>query len=459
MHNNKYLKSVTIEVDLETLDIGLHQVKGFLNKKLNCILEKLKNKEIVLGRSFSIPENRIIGRIIDTYPLLEKDKYGVCDIKGAKIKKFRVVGCGYISIYIYFEFKIPKENVRAEKFLKLGPNDLFVKRTPSFIVWTISNRCNLYCQHCYYFPKPNIGIPHLSLKDCRKVIDEIANTGVNIVSLSGGEPLMIKDIKKVITYTKSKGLKMIFNSNLCLMEKETAEFLKKMDIDLVITSLESADGNIHDKLRGEGSFHKTIRGIKYCVEAGLNIGINTAVTKLNYRGLKDIVEFGEELGVSFFKFEALIPRGRAVKNFNSLSPLAKEYIKIANDIDGICEKYFDRIPIIISNVFERLIENKINFCCPSGQLFYTITHNGNIAICPSLTHIDYKQGNLIKSSFRKYLMEKSFREKEQYDKYCLKCRYFEICKSGCFSRSYFKNGNVSSRDPLCEMFENEFGIT
>lgn len=452
----KQLKRAIVEIDLESLNIGLHQIEDFLKENFTLILKSLQGKKIRLGGSFIIPGQGITGRVIDTTPALQRDEFGTGGIEDARLEKFRVIGCGYISIYVYIEFG-PKVNDNPV-LEELEPNRLFVRRTPAFMVWTISNRCNLFCSHCYYFPQNDQEIPHLDLEDCYRVLDAIAGTGVLTVSLSGGEPLLIKDIQSIVSYAKEKGLKIIFNSNLTLMDDAMAGFLKSQDVALVITSLESAQGEIHDRLRGEGAFAKTVQGIRHCVQNGISTGINMAVTKLNCEGLTNIVHFARELGVSFIKFEALIPRGRAVSNYESLAPSVSEYRRIAAEIDAICKEYYSRIPIIVSNVFERITEGSSNLCCPSGQLFYTITHGGDVAICPSLTRVSIEPVNVLHTSFQKYLEAESFRDQGVYDEECLACAYFEVCKGGCFSRSYFKNGKVTSRDPMCELLQTEFLI-
>lgn len=449
----KPLKRAVIEIDLESLKIGLPQISDFLDENFPLILKALQGKKIRLGGSFTIPERRITGRIIDTTPALSRNEYGVHGIEGARIEKFRVIGCGYISIYVYIAFN--PEVKEPGELTELAPNSLFVKRTPAFIVWTISNRCNLACHHCYYFPQPSHEIPHLELEDCYRVLDAIASTGVLTVSLSGGEILLLKDIKPIISYARQKGLSIIFNSNLILMDGSMADFLKSQEVDLVITSLESANEAIHDRLRGKGAFVKTVAGIRQCLQSGLCTGINMAVTKYNWEGLTELVHFAQNLGVSFIKFEALIPRGRAVDNYETLAPSVEEYQRIAAEIDSLCTAYQSQIPIIVSNVFERIAEGSRNFCCPSGQLFYTITHDGHVAICPSLTRVNLESVNVLTSSFQDYLLAQSFREKGKYDRECMDCAYFEVCKSGCFSRSFFKNGNVSSRDPMCELLQTE----
>ena len=427
-------------------------MESFFADKLSLVVKEFQGKQIVVGGSFAISAHRIIGRIVDASPRLRQQDYGYCCIPGATLEKFRVVGCGYISVYLYIKF-FPKELAEPPNLGRLGANALFVDRTPAFVVWTISPYCNLTCRHCYFYKGKRSDDRPLEYDKCCAVLDAISAGGVRMVSFSGGEPLLMKDIRGVLEYAKALSLKAILNSNLTRANAELIEFLKAVQVDMVITSVESSQSVVHDSLRGGGSFGKTLNAISMSVARGINIGINTAVTKLNFRGLRHLVDFARECGVSFVKFEALIPQGRAADNYGLLAPDIADYRFIAEEIDGICDEYFNKIPIIISNVFERIVEKRINFSCPSGKLFFTVTHRGDLAYCPSLIEESATPYNLLERPLNECLALLRSSSKAQYESKCITCDYFTVCQSGCFSRSFYDRGDIWACDPLCELFE------
>ncbi|MCL2427204.1 MAG: radical SAM protein [Oscillospiraceae bacterium] len=455
MSKLKQLKNFTVEIDLETLQIDLRELGTFFRQNWNSIKKNIEGCQIHIGATVTVEPEGIIGRIIDTMPLLKCGEIGFCALGSTQLKHFKVIGCGYISVYLYVE--IESAVMSAPSYLdKMLPKSVFLHREPVFVVWTISNVCNLSCSHCYYYSDKVDGKPYTKFEDCLAIVDNIAAAGVRCVSLSGGEPLMVPHLGKVIEYCKTKGLRVILNSNLVTMTSAVADMLTEARVDLIVTSLESDRACEHDLMRGIGAFESTTAGIRMCVNAGLNIGVNMAVTKINLNRISQVLNYAYTLGVGFLKYEALIPCGKAEQNYDSLAPSWNEYVKIAEKIDCLAKNEYSEIPIIMSNLFERIANTKKNYCCPSGYLFYTVTHKGDLVICPSLAKAHSGKQNLLQDNFSVFI-KKNYEKNDRRHSICKACEYGAVCEGGCFSRSYYSTGNIFSRDPMCAWLETAGG--
>ncbi len=149
---------------------------------------------------------------------------------------------------------------------------------PAHPVWEITLACNLKCIHCH----ASSGKPHddeLSTEQGLRLLEEIASIReFRMLVLTGGEPLIRKDIFEILEYGKKLGLKFVIATNACLITEEIALRLKENNVAGVAISLDSYDSKIHNFIRGNlNAFNLAIRGIKNAKKAGLVIQINFTV--------------------------------------------------------------------------------------------------------------------------------------------------------------------------------------
>jgi Fe-coproporphyrin III synthase len=90
---------------------------------------------------------------------------------------------------------------------------------PAFISFKLLYRCNLRCSYCNLWKSKS---SELQFSLACKIIDQIAEMGIPIVYFSGGEPLLWKDIEIIGSYSKSKGIYTILNTNGTLIEDSNA---------------------------------------------------------------------------------------------------------------------------------------------------------------------------------------------------------------------------------------------
>jgi MoaA/NifB/PqqE/SkfB family radical SAM enzyme len=121
--------------------------------------------------------------------------------------------------------------------------------------WEITTRCNLKCKHCLIKKSK----AELNTKECIQVIDNLFNLGCKKITFTGGEPLIKKDIMKIIEHSQKKGIENWIFTNGTLINKKNINQIKKF-ITYIGFSLEGFE-NENDILRGKGSFKQTLRAI------------------------------------------------------------------------------------------------------------------------------------------------------------------------------------------------------
>jgi len=199
------------------------------------------------------------------------------------------------------------------------------KHLPILLLF-VTDRCNLQCSMCgVYKRRAELSDQdELSTDECKDIIDATARLGTMIISFAGGEPLLRPDIYELIRYSRTRGLAVHLCTNGTTIDAKTASRLQDAGIGTISVSVESSTPEIHERLRGPGSFEAAIRGIRMLNEhaPGVRIGINVLISALNYENITDMVPFAESLGVDQIKFAPihtnLLHRRKPIQEFARL---------------------------------------------------------------------------------------------------------------------------------------------
>lgn len=136
--------------------------------------------------------------------------------------------------------------------------------------WHVTDKCNLRCKHCYRSGKP---IEEVPFSDAKKIMDNLADAsgklGNCVVGLTGGEPLLREDIFRILDYLKEKcnegyPTSALLMTNGTLITSKIAQKLNSYFpfLHSVQISLDGATPEVHDAIRGKGSFKRAVKGLE-----------------------------------------------------------------------------------------------------------------------------------------------------------------------------------------------------
>jgi sulfatase maturation enzyme AslB (radical SAM superfamily) len=152
---------------------------------------------------------------------------------------------------------------------------------PLFVVWNITQACNLHCRHCYQNAGPRPTPDELTMAEKLRVVDEMAAAGVPFLAIAGGEPLACKDLWPVLERAQRRGLHLSLATNGTLLRPETVSRLIATGVKYVEVSVDSVDPVEHAAFRGrKGAWAEAIQGIKNSVAAGMRTGLAMCFTHL-----------------------------------------------------------------------------------------------------------------------------------------------------------------------------------
>ncbi len=298
----------------------------------------------------------------------------------------------------------------------------------------LTNRCNLKCKFCYS-PKNQ---KQLKLKYILRLINSLDYCKINLM---GGEPLLRKDLFQILKIIQKKKLQCSLFTNGTLISQEVALNLKRCKLDRVIITLFSDCKTDHDKqTQSEGSWEKTVQGIKNLIKVGIKTYTHTVITTQNIKRIKKISNFVKSLGASplFFRY---VPQ-------NKKDPLLINDLKRLYKIKRwILFKKSKKHGEFIKRIAYLTGRN-----CLGGYYMLSIKSNGNVTPCPFIN--DIILGNIKKQNIQKIFKER-FSNKE-FCKFfyppneCKTCSFLELCKGGCKAPNKILFGSYHKKDHQCQ---------
>jgi len=339
---------------------------------------------------------------------------------------------------------------------------------PKWIAWETTRRCNLKCVHCRSSSDMNHLEGEFSLDEAKKLIDDIASYCKPVMVLSGGEPLLRKDIFEIARYGTEKGLRMCIATNGVLVNDDVCIKLKESGIKIASLSLDGSTKEIHDNFRNmAGAFNGTLNAAEFFKKHGIEFIINSSFTKRNQNDIPSVYELAKKIGATAWYMFMIVPTGRGEDIMNEL--ISKEdYEKILNwhyDAEKkettmlmrpTCAPHYYRI------VRERAKTDKEKFNqrtlkfstggskgCICAQSIVLIDYQGNVQPCSYFpTHV----GNVRKQSF-KDIWENSelflnLRDFSKYKGKCGTCEYKNVC-GGCRARADAVYHDYLAEEPFC----------
>lgn len=293
--------------------------------------------------------------------------------------------------------------------------------SPLKVLIELTNNCNLKCKHCFsnaaYCQENELGYleGELDKKSWYKIIDNIVDSEVFEILLSGGECTLRKDLLDIAAYIQSKGYGYCLLSNATNIDEKMAIGLKNTGCVKVESNLDGYDEKTYEDFRGvKGSFEKTINGIKECLKQGLLVRCNVMETKQTVFNLEKIVDLAYSIGVREVCVVPLEQGGRAIGNRDlefcesESEILSNYYKKVRLWFD---KKYKNTDMVLLTPDCLKKDDKNQNSkafklmdympSCGAGKLHCTIDPYGNVKLCPSDTNLLKSEGNnLLKQSLK-----------------------------------------------------------
>jgi len=340
------------------------------------------------------------------------------------------------------------------------------KNQPRLVAWEITRSCNLNCVHCRAASEKGPYEGELDTKKCIDILEQIKKTGDPIIILTGGEPLLRKDIFDLAEHGTTLGLRMVMATNGTLLTSDVIRDIKSSGIKRLSISIDGKDADSHDRFRKvAGAFDTSMAGIDLLKKSGIEFQVNTTVTRHNIDQVKDILDMTVQIGAVAHHIFLLVPTGRA-KDMSEQEIDAIEYenllhwfYQVRNEVPiqlkATCAPHYYRILRQEAHKSGENVDFKnygldaVTRGCLGGTAFCFISHDGIVQPCG---YLELNCGDLKESSFgsvwHKSEIFNRLRDFSQYSGKCGRCEYLKFC-GGCRARAYESTGDYMAEEPLC----------
>lgn len=322
----------------------------------------------------------------------------------------------------------------------------------------VTNDCPLNCLGCYSDDITRNKRSFLDFETICDVLKQLKNLGLQSLVISGGEPLLRRDIVNIVKYAKEKAkipYVVILTSGVTLRQPLADELAKY--IDELSISIDGYDEENQTFLRDKGIFYKIQKAIEIAKEASFKkIRVLPTLHKKNYNNTQNYLEYAKKhnVGISFSLLT--VPPDDYLKDWilddEDLTELGRSTLSIGENIG-----------IINSNEPLSISDYHINVCekCGIGDIIISIASDGSIYPCHMCHTNELKIGHVLEDSIAEVInnSRESFAQygvDDTINNKCKSCVHKYFCGGGCRARAFMFSNKLDGEDPYCPMFKQFF---
>lgn len=326
---------------------------------------------------------------------------------------------------------------------------------PICLTWELTYACNLQCVHCLS-SSGRRDPRELTTEECEAVIDELQRMQVFYINIGGGEPTIRKDFWHLVRYAVDHGVGVKFSTNGSGIDAEVAEQLAESDYLDVQISIDGADAETNDHVRGAGSFATAVRAMEHLQAAGFEgFKISVVMTRHNIPQVDEFKAMADHYGAQL-RLTRFRPSGRGADSWEALHPSDQQQRELYHWL-------MDHPDVLTGDSFFHLSAlgealPGLNLC-GAGRVVCLIDPVGDVYACPFVLHDEFLAGSVRdEGGFQKVWQDSDlFTElrEPQSAGACASCGHFDACQGGCMAAKFFTGIPLDGPDPECVLGHGE----
>ncbi|MFC2095552.1 radical SAM protein [Candidatus Bipolaricaulota bacterium] len=347
----------------------------------------------------------------------------------------------------------------------LGDFDVPVTSTPKSAEIHFTRECNLRCAYCGYDAGVR-GPVQLPASIWKKVLGSLQEQHVQVITLSGGEPLMHPEFYQMLEYIVGMRIGVRLLTNATLLTTAHAELLAAPHITTAV-SLDAVKPALHDALRGNGTHRLAMSGLEKLSAAEAKFRICCTLTERNISEVEALVNLAESMGAQSMEFGRVQPVGRAEVSPNLL-PKLEQILGVDKLIRELAEKYRGRISIAFNSTRERepgLSAPEGHVGCPGGTSRIAIAPDGGLYPCVlAFGDEQFEVGNLASQPCQSLWLQGDWaavRTAIPLESLvpCGSCEVSSECvEKNCRLGAYYYAGSLHGQPPICPLLETALAV-
>ncbi|MFE7170631.1 pyrroloquinoline quinone biosynthesis protein PqqE [Streptomyces sp. NPDC057616] len=326
-------------------------------------------------------------------------------------------------------------------------------QAPWALLAELTHGCPLRCGYCSN-PVELVGrSEELDAEEWSDVFRQAAGLGVVQTHLSGGEPLLRRDLHRIVAAADGAGLyTQLVTSGVGLSERRTAQ-LAAAGLRSVQLSVQHADPGASERIAGARSFAAKERAARLVRDSGLPFGLNIVLHRANLDALEELITLGLRWGADRIELAHTQFHGWALRNRAALLPTREQVERARASVlrwrqllDGAVELVW---------VSPDWLDQMAKPCMGGwGRVSLTVAPDGTVLPCPAAAALP----DLDAPNVREHELDRIWRESTAFTAYrgtawmpepCRSCALHTTDHGGCRCQAYALTGDAARTDPAC----------
>jgi pyrroloquinoline quinone biosynthesis protein E len=328
-------------------------------------------------------------------------------------------------------------------------------RRPTTLLAELTHRCPLHCPYCSNPIDLARSQSELSTDDWKRVFTQARELGALQLGLSGGEPLIRRDLEELVVHAHTLGFYQTLVTSAVGLTRERTLRLKAAGLEHVQISIQDSDKEIAEKIAGTRSWDAKLQAAEWIKELDFAFTVNVVLHRANLDHLEEIIDMAGALGADRIELANTQYYGWAVLNRESLMPTRDQIERSEVIVDRAVEKYRGQMQIIYV-----LPDYYSEFPKPCqggwGNFYLVVAPDGRTMPCHAASQITTLTFDNVREHSVGWIWEESsafraFRGDEWMKEPCRSCPRKHVDFGGCRCQAFALTGDATRTDPVCTL--------
>jgi pyrroloquinoline quinone biosynthesis protein E len=314
--------------------------------------------------------------------------------------------------------------------------------------------CPLSCPYC---SNPlNLGdyADELTTAQWQRVLAEAHELGVLQVHLSGGEPLLRRDLVEIVDAAHKLALYTNLITSALGLSRRRAERLRAAGLDHIQVSIQADEATLSDEIAGTPSFDRKIEAARLVKDMGWPLTLNVVLHRRNIDRVAAVLRVAEELQADRIELANTQYYGWAWRNRVALLPSKAQLERAEEVVRAARERLAGRMDVIyvLPDYYSRYPKPCMGGW---GKRQLTVAPNGDVLPCPAAHSLPLPRASVREDSLARIWTQsalfQSFRGTDWMGDLCRSCERREIDFGGCRCQAFQLTGDAARTDPVCHL--------
>ena len=326
---------------------------------------------------------------------------------------------------------------------------------PTTLLAELTYRCPLHCPYCSNPLEMTRAEAELSTGDWKRVFTQARELGVLQLGLSGGEPLVRKDLEELVAHAREEGLYSTLVTSALGLTRARAQRLKDAGIDHVQISFQDIDAASADRIAGIKLGQQKYQAAALVKELDLAFSVNVVLHRANLDHLGEIIDLAASLGADRVELANTQYYGWALKNRDALMPTREQVERSRPIAEEAIRRYRNQMQIIY--VLPDYYEQYPKPCYGGwGSVYVLVTPDGRALPCHGATQIPSLEMVHVNQHPLSWIWSQSpifnaFRGDSWMKEPCRSCPRKGQDFGGCRCQAFALTGDATNTDPVCSL--------